>query len=89
MDGRRPVEQLRPLLSRAAFAGLLSWLRAVGPGSRHTLRSVHTCRPSAAAVEVSVVIDHRSPAGPRRVVAAAVRFERERERWRCTVLELL
>jgi hypothetical protein len=89
MDGRRPIEQLRPLLTRAAFAGLVSWLRAGGPGSRHTLRSIHTCRPTAAVVEASVVIDHRSPTGPRRVVAAAARFEREGEGWRCTVLVLL
>ena len=89
LDGRRPVEQLRPLLSRTVRHDLLARLREVGTGGQHTLRSIHTCRPAADVVEVSVVIDYRPPAGPPRVVAAATRFERDGARWRCTVLALL
>lgn len=89
LDGRRPVEQLRPLMSRNARHDLLARLRDVGRGGQHTLRSIHTCRPAADVLEVSVMIDYRPPVGPPRVVAAATRFERDGARWRCMVLVLL
>lgn len=89
LDGRRPVGQLRSLLPDPAFEGLLTRLRTVGPGGRHALRSIHPCYPTPNAVEVSAVIDYRSPTGRRRVLALAARFNRDGDRWLCTVLRLL
>lgn len=89
LDGRRPVGQLRSLLPDPAFEGLLTRLRTVGPGGRHVLRSIHPCYPSPDAVEVSVVIDYRSPGDLRRVLAVAARFDRDGDRWLCTVFRLL
>jgi hypothetical protein len=76
LDGRRPVAQLRSLLPDDAFEGVLTRLRTTGPGGHHTLRSIHPCAPTPNALEVAVVVDHRSPRGHRRVLAAAARFER-------------
>ncbi|MFL6122658.1 Rv3235 family protein [Actinophytocola sp.] len=89
LDGRRPVGQLRSLLPGDAFEGVLTRLRSTGPGGQHTLRSIHPCSPTPNAVEVAVVVDHRSPRGRRRVLAAAARFERDVDQWVCTVLRLL
>jgi Family of unknown function (DUF6459) len=89
LDGRRPVEQLRPVLPGDALADLGIRLHEIGHGGRHTLRRVFTCQPSATAVEASAVIDYRPPVGPPRVTAAAARFEHDGVRWVCTVLRLL
>jgi Family of unknown function (DUF6459) len=49
---------------------------------RPQVRSVHICRPSAEAAEVSVHVRHGA-----RSRAIAMRMERRGERWLCTVLE--
>ena len=89
LDGRRPVAQLRSLLPDAAFEALLTRLRTVRPGCRHVLRKVRTCFPTTRTVEVSAVISVTSPTGRQRVVAAAARFEKDGDRWLCTVLRIL
>lgn len=89
LDGRRPVGQLRSMLPDVAFEALLTRLRTMRPGSRHVLRRMRTCYPTETAVEVTAVIGLRVPAGRERVVAAAARFERDDDRWLCSVLRLL
>ncbi len=89
LDGRRPVAQLRTLLPDAAFEALLTRLRTTGPGHRHVLRRIRTCYPTREVVEVSAVIWVTSTTGRDRAIAAAGRFEREDDEWRCTVLRLM
>ena len=89
IDGRRPVAQLHSLLPDAVFEGVLTRLRTTGPGTRHTLRSIRACYPSATVVEVAAVIDFHPRTGEQRVIAAAARFEQDDDRWLCTVLRLL
>ena len=89
LDGRRPVQQLRSLLPDVAFEGLLTRLRKVRPGSRHTLRRLLTCYPTRTAVEVTAVIGMRVPEGQVRVLGAAARFERHDDRWLCAMLRIL
>jgi hypothetical protein len=64
-------------------------MKRVAPGGQHTVRSLHACFPTATAVEVAATVHYRSPAGRRRVLATAARFERERDRWVCRVLRML
>lgn len=89
LDRRRPVDQLRSVLPDEAVDDLLARLSTLRPGGRHALRSIHTCFPSAMALEVSIVIDYRPPMGRRRAFAVAARFEDNGERWVCTLLRLL
>lgn len=89
LDRRRPLDQLRSVLPADDVDRLLARLLSTRPGGRHVLRSIHTCAPSEAALEVCAVLGYRPPAGPRRVLAAVARFEDDGERWRCTVLRLL
>lgn len=89
LDRRRPADHLRQVLPADDVERLLTRLGASRPGGRHVLRSLHTCAPSDTALEVCAVIDHRPPAGPRRVLAAVARFEDDGDRWRCVLLHLL
>ena len=89
VGGRRPVSQLvrwttqevyrdldrRALLVRRALDGRA---RAVHP----QVRSIHVCRPTPDAAEVSVHVRHAQ-----RSRALAMRLERRRERWCCVALE--
>lgn len=85
LDGRRPVGQLPALVPDGEVADLR---QRVGDG-RHALRNVHTCCPVPGAVELAATVEHRSAAGRRRVLAAAARFERVRDRWLCRAFRLL
>jgi hypothetical protein len=90
LDGRRPVGQLRTLLTDPAYEALLTRLRVVPPGRQHRLRRLHTCYPDADAVELSAVLDvNTGPPHPPRVRAAAIRVERVEDQWRLAVLRLL
>jgi hypothetical protein len=88
LDGRRPATQLRTLLPDVAFEALLTRLRTTPAGRRHVLRRLRTCFPTPHVVEVSAVVVVTAP-GHDRVTAAAARFERDGERWLCTVLRFL
>lgn len=93
LDGRRPPEHLRPLLSPSAYSRTETVLRALRGGravpphiSTARLLSVHPCHPASGVIEVSAVwrLDGR-------VRAIAARFERRggpQPQWRCTVLLL-
>lgn len=93
LDGRRPVTQLRAMLSDTAYEALLTRLRTATPGRRHRLRRLHTCAPTSEAVELSAVlevVDSAAPPGrPGRTRAAAIRLELVQDRWRCTVMRVL
>ncbi|OLF19096.1 Rv3235 family protein [Actinophytocola xanthii] len=90
LDGRRPVGQLRTLLTDSAYEALLTRLRVVPPGRQHRLRRLHTCYPDAHVVELSAVIDVTAgPPHPPRVHAAAIRMEQVHDRWRLAVLRVL
>jgi hypothetical protein len=86
LDGRRPVAQLAGLVPECEAADLRE---RVGRGARYALRRVHTCCPAPGAVELAAMVEHRSAAGRRRVLAAAARFERMGDRWLCRVFRLL
>lgn len=89
LDRRRPFDQLRWVLPPDDVERLLTRLQSVPPGGRHVLRSIHTCSPADDALEMCAVVDYRPPEGPRRVFAAAARFEHDGERWQCTLLRLI
>jgi hypothetical protein len=89
LDGRRTIGQLRTLLPDIAFEALLTRLRTTGTGHRHVLQRIRTCYPTREVVELSAVIRVSSATTRDRVIAAAGRFEREGDEWRCTVLRLL
>jgi hypothetical protein len=97
LAGRRPVSQLvrwtapdvyrdldrRVRLVRGGAAGAPAALRADRPERlRPQVRSVHVCRPTADAAEVSVHVRHGA-----RSRALAMRMERRGDRWLCTVLQ--
>jgi Family of unknown function (DUF6459) len=90
LDGRRHVGQLRTLLAGPAYEAMLTRLRTAPHGRRHRLRRIRTCRPATDIVELAAVIEVTGARRPApRVVAAALRWERQRGGWRCTVLRLL
>ncbi|WP_148570952.1 Rv3235 family protein [Nocardioides caldifontis] len=96
LAGRRPVSQLvrwtapavyrdlerRVRLVREATGGSSAALRSPADRLRPQVRSVHVCRPSATAAEVSVHVRHGA-----RSRAVALRMERHGDRWLCTVLQ--
>jgi hypothetical protein len=97
LAGRRPVSQLvrwtapdvyrdldrRVRLVRGATTSSPAALRSPAADRlRPQVRSVHVCRPSATAAEVSVHVRHGA-----RSRAVALRMERRGERWICTVLQ--
>ena len=97
LAGRRPVSQLvrwtTPgvyrdldrrvrLLREATSASPVSLRTPAAARVRPQVRSVHVCRPSATAAEVSVHVRHGA-----RSRAVALRMERHGDRWLCTVLQ--
>ncbi|WP_199439443.1 Rv3235 family protein [Umezawaea beigongshangensis] len=82
LDGRRPVAQLRGLLSD----DVLLWVRARARRSDvpSRLRTVRVGRPGPDAVELCGTASCGD-----RVRALVARLERRDDRWRCTVFALL
>lgn len=92
LGGDRPLSQLVRWTSQRVHAELerrLSLLAHTATASRRMravrpqVRSVHVCRPTAEAAEVSVHVRH----GPRSRAIAA-RLELVDGRWQCTALQL-
>ena len=87
--GRRPMQQLAPLLSPAVAAGLRAdFDRAARNRLRHwaaaaTVRSVHGSQPAAGVAEVCATLQVG-----RRVRAVAMRLEVRDQQWRCTRLHV-
>ncbi len=86
--GQRPVLQLLRWTDEHVYADLerrASLVRQARGGSPRRVhaqvRSVHVCRPHDDSAEVSVHVRHGE-----RSRALAIRLERHRDRWRCTVL---
>ena len=86
--GQRPVSQLVRWTSPTVYRDLerrVQLVRRAAEGARTVrpqVRSIHVCRPTAVAAEVSVHVRHGG-----RSRAVAMRMERRGERWQCTVLE--
>ncbi|QIK65593.1 hypothetical protein G7072_03905 [Nocardioides sp. HDW12B] len=87
--GQRPVLQLLRWTDEHVYAdlerraSLVRQARGSSPRRVHAqVRSVHVCRPHDDSAEVSVHVRHGE-----RSRALALRLERHRDRWRCTVLQ--
>ncbi len=87
--GQRPVLQLLRWTDEHVYAdlerraALVRQARGSSPRRVHAqVRSVHVCRPHDDSAEVSVHVRHGE-----RSRALALRLERHRDRWRCTVLQ--
>lgn len=90
LGGDRPLTQLVRWTSRRVYVDLERRLRLLARVSgseqrrstiRPQVRSVHVCRPTATAAEVSVHVRHGQ-----RSRAIAARLEQVRGRWQCTAL---
>lgn len=90
IGGQRPVSQLVRWTAPEVFRDLHRRAQVVRAASgplqrpvvRPQVRSIHVCRPSHDAAEVSVHVRHAA-----RSRAIAFRLERRNGRWQCTVLE--
>lgn len=87
--GQRPVSQLVRWTAADVYRDLdrrVSLVRRAAEGrprsTRPQVRSVHVCRPTPKAAEVSVHLRHGT-----RSRALALRLERRDDRWQCTVLQ--
>lgn len=80
-DGRRPVPQIRGLVTPEVFAGLSGPHRA---RPRHRMRRVHVCTPVPGVIEACarVEVDGRS-------FALAARFTQTPAGWQCVRFALL
>ncbi len=92
LGGDRPLSQLLRWTSSRVYADLDRRVRILGQRTppaqrfrpvRPQVHSVHVCRPSALAAEVSVHVRHGS-----RSRALAARLERRDGRWLCVALQL-
>lgn len=81
--GRRPLHQLRPHLSWAAFASLADHVDS-GTFKRIRVGRVRSQMPTAQAVEASVTIATRG-----RSVSCVLRLDAGRSSWRCSELTIL
>lgn len=86
--GQRPVLQMLRWTDEHVYgdlerrAALVAQARGTAARRVHAqVRSVHVCRPDPDVAEVSVHVRHGE-----RSRALALRLERHRDRWRCTVL---
>jgi hypothetical protein len=88
MDGRRPIGQLRTLLTDPVYEATLTRLRMMPTGVRYLLYSVHTCWPAPGVVELSGRVE-TTRQGSRRAQALAARLERRHGTWRCVFLRII
>ncbi|GDY31286.1 Rv3235 family protein [Gandjariella thermophila] len=84
LDGRRPVAQLRGLLSEQVYAALQTRVRTGCRGPARRLHRVHICHPAAGVAEVSATFGNAH-----RTHAVALRLECRAGGWRCTALRVL
>jgi hypothetical protein len=83
LDGRRPTAQLESLLGPPDQRELLRYARPPGTGSRR-LSSLRRQQPSADAIELCATV-----ADGDRVRSLMGRLERQRDRWRFTLLRFV
>ena len=85
LEGRRPVAQLRPMLTDRAVAAVQTMLRGglLWPVRHATIGSVHVALPSHDVVEACVVFRTGQ-----RCRALALRIGRERRRWVATAVRV-
>jgi hypothetical protein len=88
LDGRRPIGQLRTLLAPAVYEATLTRLRTMPAGIQYRLRSVHSYRVHADAIELCGRVEAMLRAG-RRARALVARLERRDGTWHCVVLRIL
>ncbi len=87
--GRRPLQQLSPLLSRGVHAGLTrelarsTTLARRRNGLDYLVRSIHVCEPADGVAELAAVVQ----VGPR-FRAIAARLEGRDAQWRCVRLQI-
>jgi len=87
LDGRRPVEQLRPRLTEHCYRTLVRRLWPEVQSERRigrSLRRVHTCRPARGVIEACATIQRGG-----RVEAIAARIEADLRGWKCTTVLVL
>lgn len=89
--GHRPVAQLVRWTSASVYRDVERRVRLTAQAAPQRsravhpqVRTVHLCRPDDGIVEASVIVRHGA-----RTRALALRLERRRQRWVCTVLELV
>lgn len=84
LDGHRAAAQLAPLMATTEVGYLRSIVAGVRPRTSSQVLRVRITQPSATAGEVAAVIRVNG-----RPWAAAARFERDGQTWRCTLLRVL
>jgi hypothetical protein len=95
LNGYRPVAHLRPHASATDFNQIAAHLTrratrvrlvtgARTADSRVSLRRLRVCEPRDGVAEAAVVLDHRGGSW-----AMAIRLERHRGRWICTLLQVI
>lgn len=84
VDGRRPVDQLAPVLAPAVLRYTRAACLAYRPARVSRARSVRLCRPTEHAIEAAAVVEI-----DRRVRAVAARFDTERGALCCVALRIL
>lgn len=82
IDGRRPVDQLKPHFTPRAFATVQTWSRG-RTTSRSRLHRLHTRQPADGVLEACATVEIDA-----RIKAVAIRFEL-RNRLRCSVFRML
>ncbi|MEV4319238.1 Rv3235 family protein [Actinocrispum sp. NPDC049592] len=96
LDGRRPITQLRGVLSETVYEATLTRLRTTPPTTiRHTLTTLHTCRPSPTAIELCGRLDTSTttttsrPTRTTKAYTARLDLQDETSPWTCTFWRIL
>jgi hypothetical protein len=87
LDGRRPLAQLRGVVTGPAYDALFTRCRHTT--GHHRLRTLRTCHPSPVSVEACATVLVVDPARPPTVLAIAARLVLRHDRWLCTLLRPL
>lgn len=88
LDGRRPPGHLARLLPDTALEAVLTRLRH-RHSTQHVLRRLRACYPNDDVLELAAVIGVTAPERQPSAIAAAARFERAGDGWRCVLLRFL